>query len=314
MRSALVRFSCTRIAAPSENPRTLCKEQFVKTSRLAIAVLALSGAALAFGQTDGIAEFKGSVHSRKDQVIPSKGKVYFSKGAVRVEWVTDLSQVVKERKDADKTAIPDNFQMVMIQRVSEPDRMISINDKTKTYSVTAIDRDAEKLKRPERKWKVERKGRDTVAGFACEKAVLTAEGGDLTEVCVVTDWIPSTAWLAAWNRREEQASPLKALKEAGLTGFPVRWIFRHKAEEEAWSSVELVHFSKQSVPASMFEIPAGYRKVDSIMETMSLTPEQQEQLREARKKMQEALDRMTPEQRKQYEEMMRQRTPAPNKP
>src|SRR5262249_37304693 len=126
--------------------------------------------------------------------------------------------------------------------------------------------------------------------------------------CVASDWKMPSSWLRAWNRREEQASPLAALREAGLTGFPVRWVFRHKGEKESWSSMELVRFTKQSVPASTFEIPAGYRRVDNTFET-SMTPEQQKAVTDARQKM---LENMTPEQRKQYEEMMKRYAPTPH--
>jgi hypothetical protein len=49
-----------------------------------------------------------------------------------------------------------------------------------------------------------------------------------------------------------------------------------------------------------------------MMEAMSMTPEQERQVRDAQKKMQEALDKMSPEERKQYEEMMRRYAPTPH--
>lgn len=274
-----------------------------------LATLLLLSAAAAFAQTEGIAEFQGSVHTDKDKTIPSHGKVYMTSAAVRVEWQTDLREMKKDR--ADKAGMPDSFQMTMIQKVAEPGQMYAINDKNKTYAIEKVDTDHKDAAKSERKWKVERRGRDTVAGFSCEKATLTAEDGDQTEVCIVTDWKINSAWLRAWNRREEQASPLRALKDAGITGFPVRWIFRHKGEKDSWSSMELVRFTKQSLPGSLFEIPPGYRKVDSMFET-GMTPEQEQKMREARQKMKEAMENMTPEQRKQYEEMMKRYAPTPH--
>jgi Domain of unknown function (DUF4412) len=281
----------------------------VSIARLAAAFFAAAfsilSAPAAFAASEGVAEFKGTVHTEKNQAIPSQGKVFLSKSAVRVEWQTDLRELAKERKAAGKTSgTPDEFRMVMIQKLSEPDRTYVINDRNRTYAVNMIE-EKEKRDLPERKWKVEKLGRDTVAGFSCEKAMLTAEDGDQTEVCVTTELIPSTAWLTAWNRREEQATPLAALKRSGLNGFPVRWIFRSKRGKEVSSSVELVRFTEQSVPASLFEIPAGYRKVGSMMETM-MTPEQGKQYQDALQKMQEDLDKMTPEQRKAVEELLKQ--------
>jgi Domain of unknown function (DUF4412) len=276
----------------------------VRILRIATLAFLVCGSSV-LAQTEGIAEFRGTVHTDKGQTIPSQGKVYMSKSAVRVEWETDLREVAKDRKDSGAAGLPQEFRMVMIQKLAEPDRIYIVNDGRKSYAVESTHTERSQT-RTARRWKVQKLGRDTVAGFACEKALLTAEDGDQTEVCVTTELAPSNAWLTAWNRREEQASPLKALKDAGLSGFPVRWIFRNRGSKDISSSVELVRFDRKSVSASLFEIPPGYRKVDSMMETMAMTPEQEKALQDARKRMQEALDKMTPEQRKQYEELMRQ--------
>jgi hypothetical protein len=98
------------------------------------------------------------------------------------------------------------------------------------------------------------------------------------------------------NRRQRTGSLFKALTDAGLTGFPIRWTFRRSGEKEAFSSFELTAFQKTSVPASTFEIPADYKKVTGS--DRRLTPEQEEAMRKA-------MENMTPEQRKQYEEMMK---------
>jgi Domain of unknown function (DUF4412) len=285
----------------------------VRTPRLAasFAAAVLLGSARLLAQTEGIAEFRGTVHTDKGKTIPSQGKVYLSKAAVRVEWETDLSSVDRNRKD-DPREIPNHFRMTMIQRIAEPDRTYMVNDERKTYSIQMIDDKRERPDRSDKKWKVQKLGRDTVGGFSCEKALLTSEDRRETEVCIATDLVPSTAWLRAWNRREEQATPLQALKDAGLTGFPVRWIFREKGSTDISSSIELQRFDKKSLPASLFEIPAGYRKVDTMMEAMAMTPEQERSMREAQKKMQEALDKMSPEERRQYEEMMRRYAPTPH--
>lgn len=267
--------------------------------RIAAAFFVCSAAALA--QSEGVAEFKGTVHTEKNQTIPSQGKVYFSKSACRVEWETDLRQLKEDRKDAPKGMISDRFRMVLLTKLSEPDRVYHLNDERKTYSVTDVSKEKRDSKGPERTWKVQKLGRDTVAGLSCEKALLTADDGDQTEVCVTREVIPSRAWLSAWNRREEQRTPFTALKENGLDGFPVRWVFRAKGKSETSSSIELVRFERKSVPGSLLEIPPGYRKTSTSSVLMS--PEQEKAVRDAQKK---ALENMTPEQRKKYEEYMKQ--------
>ncbi len=271
----------------------------------AAAFFAFSAAALA--QFEGVAEFKGAVHTERNVTIPSQGKVYLSKNACRVEWQTDLRQLAEGRKE-QKAATPDHFRMVMIQKLSEPERIYNLNDERKTYSVTSISKEKPDAKVPARTWKVQKLGRDAVAGLACEKALLASENGDQTEVCVSRELIPSNAWLAAMNQREEQRGPLKALKDAGLGGFPIRWVFHSKRNGEISSTIELVHFDKRSVAASLFEIPAGYRRTDAS--SVMMTPEQEKAAGDARQK---ALQGMTPEERKQYEEYLKQHPAEPQR-
>ncbi|MGH9369193.1 MAG: hypothetical protein ACRD3M_16145, partial [Thermoanaerobaculia bacterium] len=58
------------------------------------------------------------------------------------------------------------------------------------------------------------------------------------------------------------------------------------------------------------EIPPGYRKVGSMMETM-MTSDQSKQYQDAMKEMQSDLDKMTPEQRKAVEELLKQQQQQP---
>ena len=271
----------------------------------AAAFFVCSAAALA--QSEGVAEFKGTTHTDKNQTIPSQGKVYFSKSACRVEWETDLRQFREERKEK-KEVVPDHFRMVMLTKLSEPDRLYHLNDERKTYSVTDTSKEKRDSKGPERHWKVQKLGRDTVGGLSCEKALLTADDGDQSEVCVTREVIPSRAWLSAWNRREEQRSPFAALKENGLDGFPIRWVFREKGKSDISSTIELVRFERKSVPGSLLEIPPGYRQTSAA--SVWMNPEQEKAVRDAQRK---ALENMTPEQRKKYEEYMKQQGLEPQR-
>ncbi len=266
----------------------------MKLSRLA-AALFFSLPSLALAQTEGIAQFKGTVHTDRDQTIPSQGKVYVSKSAVRVEWETDMTQVAAGRKE-HRGMMPDHFRFVFLQKISEPGKTYTLNPETKTYSV----RESSKGKLPpgarDREWKVQKLGRDTVAGFSCEKALITSNAGNEMEVCVTRELVPNAAWVAAMNQREDQSGPLKALKAAGLEGFPIRWIFRSQKNRQISSTMELVSFEKKSLPASLFEIPPDYKESEGAPAWMS--PEQQ-------KAMSKAMENMTPEQRKQLEEYLK---------
>ena len=286
----------------------------MRLSRIASAVL-FAGSTALFAEVEGVAEFKATVGMNRGQSVPSVGKVFVSKSACRVEWETNLSALKSSRKDEMK-GMPDRYRMVMLQRLAEPNKTYSLNDEQKTYAVITHE---ETSRANDRKWKVEKAGTDTVAGYSCKKALLTADDGDRSEVCVTKEIFPSGAWLAAWNRREDQRSPLKALRDAGLEGFPIRWKIQDKSGETT-TEMELVRFEKKSLPASLFEIPAGYKQTSSG--ALMMSPEQKKQVDAAKKnayasmtpeqrkkaaeQIRKNMENMPPEQRKQMEEMLRE--------
>jgi hypothetical protein len=90
---------------------------------------------------------------------------------------------------------------------------------------------------------------------------------------------------------------MKAMQDAGLKGFPVRTKFRSGSGENSTEILmELVSMEKKSVPAAMFQIPAGYK--EASVSTVNMSPAQEKQ-------MEDALSKLTPEQRKAYEDAMR---------
>lgn len=262
----------------------------------AVGLLALFSRA-GSAQSEGIALMKGSASGGRGETVSMQGKVYVSRAGVRSEWTMDLSQMAG-RKDASAAGVPSVRTEVMLWKASEPGVTYLLNVERKTYSVFRAESSGESAQKPPpAEYAVTRLGRDTVAGYSCERALLKRSGSaEETEVCVSKDVGGSGAWLDAMNRQQRRASLFRALTDAGLTGFPIRWTLRRSGEKEVLSTFELTRFEKTSVPASTFEIPAGYRKVSGG--EVHMTPEQEE----AMKKM---LENMTPEQRKQYEEMMK---------
>jgi hypothetical protein len=74
--------------------------------------------------------------------------------------------------------------------------------------------------------------------------------------------------------------------------------------------MEVVKVDKKSLPASMFEIPADYSKsAGGMMDMMGGMSGPQAD--EAKKKMDDAMKNLSPEQRDMIEKMMKQRK-APN--
>ena len=89
----------------------------------------------------------------------------------------------------------------------------------------------------------------------------------------------------------------RAIKKVVEEGFPVRQVTKDKAGKTLMVN-EVVAAKAQSVPASTFEVPEGYKESRFGAAGAMMTPEQQ-------KAMEEQLKKMTPEQRKKFEEMMK---------
>ena len=241
----------------------------MKSARIATALF-FALAAQAFAQSEGIAEFKGTTNAGAGRTIQTSGKVYFARAvAYRSEWKTDMSNLFKGRYMPGGGMLA-RRKTITIQKLSEPDRVISLDEERKTYRITDL-----KSLRGEvapgpssNTYAVKKLGRDTVAGLACEKATVTSSEGTRSELCVATEMIPSSAWGAAQNWREGSSDMVKALRDAGLDGFPIRMTIYPNGESQAAYTLELVRLERRPVPSSVFEVPPGYAKAKSPYEEM----------------------------------------------
>ena len=97
----------------------------------AAVLLALPVALLA--QSEGVGEFKGQTTVGPGQTMPSQAKIYTARPGVRVEMRIDTQNAVRSKEA--RGAVPAEMRMLMISRVSEPDRVYFVNEEAKTYSV-----------------------------------------------------------------------------------------------------------------------------------------------------------------------------------
>ena len=259
-------------------------------------------AALASAQFEGIASFKMTMGSGPDLRAQGDGKIFLSPAGYRVEWAMDLSSM---RKDHEKAGAAPTMAMTMLARKADPGKVYMLNDEKKTYSVVDPG-NAENRGMPKDTFTVKKLGTAKVAGVSCQNALLTSSKGTEIEVCVAKELTASTDWLASLNRRSpEGASWLAALKEQGIEGFPVRWVIRKTGSTQPLTTLEMTRLEKKALPASLFEVPAGYAQTKLSMR--GLTPEQEKALSKMR-------ENMTPEQRKAYEDAKKrsaQPTPKP---
>ena len=271
---------------------------------LILAAAVSFASSIAFAQFEGVASFKMTAGSGADMSARGDGKIFLSPAGYRVEWAMDLSSMKKGREDSKA---PATMAMTMLARKADPGKVYMLNDEKKTYSVVDSGKSTEdRGKARKDPFTVKKLGTETVAGYACQNALLTSSNGTEIEVCAAKELAASTDWLASLNRRNpEGASWLGALKEQGIEGFPVRWVIRKKGSTQPLTTMEMTRIEKKSLPASLFDVPAGYTKTQFAMR--GLTPEQE-------KAMSKMRENMTPEQRKAYEDAMKrhaQPTPKP---
>jgi hypothetical protein len=256
-------------------------------------------AAIATAQFEGVADFKITMSAGSDKSSPGEGRIFLAPSGYRMEWAMDLSSLRKSDKDKDAgKASPAPLTMTMLVRKADPGKVYMLNDDKKTYSVIDSSKAAEEHgKTPKESFTVRKLGTATVAGHSCQNVLLTSSKGTEIEVCVAKDLAASSDWLAALNRRQpDGGSWLSALKDQGIEGFPVRWVIRKKGSTQALATMEMTRLEKKSLPASLFEIPAGYKEAEFAIR--GLTPEQE-------KAMSAMRERMTPEQRRAYEDAMK---------
>jgi len=188
------------------------------------------------------------------------------------------------------------YRIVTIQKFAEPDLVYHLNEERKTYSILDLKKIGNQTKGfNDETYTVKRLGVDTVAGYACEKALLSSQHGTETEMCIAKSIRGMEAWVTMMERTAQVKSGMfKALKDAGLEGLPVKMIMRRKGEDSPIMTMEVVQAEQKPLSVTLFEVPSSYQKEDII--SSFATPEMAE-------KLNGFMNKMTPEQRKIYEGM-----------
>lgn len=266
--------------------------------RAAVAVALLAPAVPSLAQFEGVADLKMTGQEGGHR-MDGKGRLHLTRDAWRMEMQMAIPDMGPPAKDPKAPATQD-YRVVMFGKMAEPGKSWMLNERTKTYAIVEDDRDDDADEDP-KEWKVVRLGQDKVAGLSCTNVKAQREGEDQTwEACLAKEFV-SGAWLKGVKAEKEWW--VLAAKRAGVTGFPVRMIAR-SADGAEKHRFEIVKLERKKVPASLFEVPPGYRQ-GGIMDVMAQTPEQQRQMQEAQRQAAEAMKNMSPEQRKMVEEMMK---------
>ncbi len=264
----------------------------------------LFAAATAQAQFEGVAEMKIEVSGGPAGKTTGLGKTYISKTGWRSEVEMSSPQM------AEMTGAK-SFRLVNLGKVSDPDTMYTVNDVTKTYAVInakEMREMAAKIEKKERKFTVEKRGGDTVAGLHCEKVHVAEVGGTMVLDGCMSKEFASGEWMKSMTRDRATGDWMKAVRDAGVEGYPVRMEMTSGGTSGVHTKMEVTKLERKRVPDSMFEVPKDYKQT-SVMGTMAQSPEQARQMEDAQKQLQKAMENMTPEQRKMLEEMMKKQQP-----
>ena len=268
------------------------------------AVIFVLTAASASAQLEGVAEMKFQAFGHGGTTMSGTGKTYVTKTAWRTEMEMSSADMAKDLAASKAHGGQTSMRMVAFGKLAEPGVSYMLNDRTKSFARIDAREMAKGLPKTEEKWSVTRLGADRVAGLPCQNVLAVNEvDKSQWELCVSPEFARGD-WLRAMQTDNRGAAGwMKALVDAGVEGYPVR--FSNKdAKGTLRMTAEVVKFEKQSLPASLFEVPPGYKET-SMMGVMAQSPEQAQQMEEAQKQMEKAMQNMTPEQRKMMEEMMK---------
>ena len=250
----------------------------MKRTLLTILASASLTAGSAFAQFEGQIDMKITAQGG----VTGTGKVFVSRAGSRTEM------------DMETAHMP--IHMTTLMRFATPDVMYLINDKARTYSEVDTKKAHEQAAKMagdkgKEAYSVKVLGSENVLGYST-KHVLLSRPGDRSEMEAWTtkDLLGlSYESMKGLMRRgaQDEGSMMKALKDARAEGFFVKMVTREKGKTEPLTTMELTKAEKKSLPASMFEVPTGYAKQEGMMGA--------------------AMENLTPEQKKQMEEMMKQR-------
>ena len=247
-------------------------------------VLSLLGVA-----TPAFAQFEGMLEMTMSGAASGTTQVHVSKAGVR----TDTSMALQGMNISHSTLV----------LFKEPHKIFTIDDKQQTYTVLERDPDKEKERQAKKKAPitVKKLGKDTVSGFKCEHLLVSTEGHEM-ELWTTRDLPGFEAMAHMFDRSMNDSSGFyAALKKENAEGF----IAKMKSNDPQHPmTMELTKVTKGAQPASLFEIPSTYTKKEAGagmgMGGGNLPPE-------VRKRMEEQMKNMTPEQREQMMKAMQQR-------
>jgi hypothetical protein len=199
-------------------------------------------------------------------------------------------------------------KMAMVTRTDTPDKVFQISDSTRTYSEIDVSKENRPVNPTDNTpWNVKKLGEEQLLGYKAQH-VLATHGQEKWELWTSKDLIDYATYRklqASKGRLAGDERMVNALKAADADGLPLKAVVNQGG---ATSVIELVKAEKKTVPASTFEVPQGYTKTAGGFPGYGAGAASDPRMNDARKKkLDEALKNMTPEQREMFEKAMKQR-------
>jgi hypothetical protein len=112
-----------------------------------------------------------------------------------------------------------------------------------------------------------------IAGYKCENWIVTIGQMSKTEECLSTDLpVPTESWESFRSMEDSMSPAAKAMQEKmkEAKGFPLATTTTTNVMGQTQtSSTEVQEIKKDPIAPSVFELPAGYKKVDSPLKEAS---------------------------------------------
>lgn len=214
--------------------------------------------ALLLSVTGGFAEFEGTL-VMKMSLVSKDGKqrgngtlnIALAKAGMRGE--VNLSM---ERGAGMKS--------IVLCKTETPNLNYVLTEADKTYSVVDVSQPAATggSAHGQPTWTVEKLGRQKILGYKTQHimAKSTLEEGKTMELWIATDFLDFDTYRKLQNcsggSTGDDCGLNEALKAAGAEGMPLKAVITTPEGDRV--KMEVVKTEKKSLPASTFEIPAGY--------------------------------------------------------
>jgi len=166
-------------------------------------------------------------------------------GYVRIDMdVKGFGGMIMDLKDKQMIILMPQQKMYMVNVFNNPDQQAKAKAQVDANNVQIKDTGE----------------KDTILGYSCEKFVVTDAKGLTTQLWLAHDLQGFTGMNpgAGMGRRPQVPAAWEELAKNG--GFPMRVVSADSKGEKF--RMEVTSVNPQSLPESVFEVPAGYQKFD----------------------------------------------------